>query len=223
MLLLFIIIYAVSLLYLAVTERFRHYAWLVGLQGWLLMGIALMQLGPGESWGAKVFVVAETLLCKGILVPYLLFRIIRNTRINRVSRKSMSAFVSILLSALALVASLSITHWVGDSQANTLFFGVSLLFTIPWRPHILFNKKSAKGLLLITTRQRIFSHLVGFLIIENAVFLFSLAVGAELPMLVNVGILLDILMGVLMLGLFLSKIGDRLPNLDNEKLSSIKD
>ena len=41
MLLLFIIIYAVSLLYLAVTERFRHYAWLVGLQGWLLMGIAV--------------------------------------------------------------------------------------------------------------------------------------------------------------------------------------
>ena len=210
MLLLFIIIYAVSLLYLAVAERFRHYAWLVGLQGWLLMGIALMQLGPGESWGAKIFVVAETLLCKGILVPYLLFRIIRNTKINRVSRKSMSAFVSILLSVAARVVSLSITRWVSDSQAGTLFFGVSLFGLLA-------------GLLLITTRQRIFSHLVGFLIIENAVFLFSLAVGAELPMLVNIGILLDILMGVLMLGLFLSKIGDRLPNLDNEKLSSIKD
>ncbi len=77
--------------------------------------------------------------------------------------------------------------------------------------------------MLVTSRQRIFSHLVGFLVIENAVFLFSLAVGTELPMLVNVGILLDILMGVLMLGLFLSKIGERLPNLDNEKLSSIKD
>ena len=101
----------------------------------------------------------------------------------------MSAFVSILLSVAALVASLSITHWVNDSKTGTLFFGVSLFGLLA-------------GLLLITTRQRIFSHLVGFLIIENAVFLFSLAVGAELPMLVNVGILLDILMGVLMLGLF---------------------
>lgn len=211
MLLLFIIIYAVSLLYLAVTERFRHYAWLVGLQGWLLMGIALVQLGPGESWGSKVFVVAETLLFKGILVPYLLFRIIRNTRINRVSRRSMSAFVSILLSAFALIVSLSISRWVSDSQAEgALFFGVSLFGLMA-------------GLLLITTRQRIFSHLVGFLVIENAVFLFSLALGAELPMLVSIGILLDILMGVLMLGLFLSKIGERLPNLDNERLSSIKD
>jgi hydrogenase-4 component E len=210
MLLLFLIMYAVSLLYVAVTERFRHYAWLVGAQGWLLLGIALMQLGPGEGWGAKIFVMAETLLCKGILVPYLLFRIIRNTKINRVSRRSMSAFVSILVSVAVLVVSLSITRWVDDSQINTLFFGVSLFGLLT-------------GLVLITTRQRIFSHLVGFLIIENAVFLFSLAVGTEFPMLVNVGILLDILMGVLLLGLFLSKIGDRLPNLDHEKLSSIKD
>lgn len=222
MLLLLILIYAVSLLYLAVTERFRHYAWLVGLQGWLLMGIALMQIGPGENLsgslgensdtelGSRIFIIIETLLCKGLLVPYLLFRIIRNTKINRVSRKSMSAFVSILLSALAVIVSLSITQWIDDTQVNTLFFGVSLFGLLA-------------GLLLITTRQRIFSHLVGFLIIENAVFLFSLAVGAELPMLVNIGILLDILMGVLMLGLFLSKIGDRLPNLDNEKFSSIKE
>lgn len=122
----------------------------------------------------------------------------------------MSAFGSLLLSALVLVVSLSITRWVDDSQLNTLFFGVSLFGLLI-------------GLVLVTSRQRIFSHLVGFLVIENAVFLFSLAVGTELPMLVNVGILLDILMGVLMLGLFLSKIGERLPNLDNEKLSSIKD
>lgn len=210
MLLSLIVIYALSLLYLAVTERFRDYAWLMGLQGWLLMGIALMQLAPGESIGTLVFVVAETVLCKGILVPYLLFRIIRNTKINRVSRKSMSAFMSILLFALALIVSITLTQWVNDTQVNNLFFGISIFGLLA-------------GLLLITTRQRIFSHLVGFLTIENAVFLFSLTLGAELPMLVNIGILLDILMGLLILGLFISKIGDRLPNLDNEKLSSMKE
>lgn len=210
MLLSLIVIYAISLLYLAVTERFRDYAWLIGLQGWLLMGIALFQLAPSESLGTKIFVVTETLVCKGILVPYLLFRIIRNTQINRVSRQSMSAFTSILLSALALVVSIVLTRWVSDTQVNNLFFGISIFGLLA-------------GLILITTRQRIFSHLVGFLAIENAVFLFSLTLGAELPMLVNFGILLDILMGILILGLFITKIADKLPNLDNEKLSSIKD
>ncbi len=210
MLLSLIVIYAVSLLYLAVTERFRDYAWLIGLQGWVLMGIALLQLAPGHSLGTMVFVVAETLICKGLLVPYLLFRIIRSTHINRVSRRSMSAFSSILLSAAALVVSIVLTRWVDDTQVNNLFFGISIFGLLA-------------GLILITTRQRIFSHLVGFLTIENAVFLFSLTLGAELPMLVNVGILLDILMGILILGVFISKIGSQLPNLESEKLSSIKD
>ncbi len=210
MLLSLIIIYAISLLYLSVTERFRRYALLVGLQGWVLMAIALMQLGPAEGLATKIFVIAETLLFKGILVPYLLFRIIRNTRINRVSRTSIPSFLALALSLVALLVSLSITQWVADSQVNRLFFGIALFGLL-------------SGLLLITTHRRIFSHLVGFLIIENAVFFFSLAVGIEMPMLVNVGILLDILMGVLILGLFISKIGHRLPDLDNETLTHLKD
>lgn len=210
MLLSLIIIYAVSLLYLSVTERFRHYATLVGLQGWLLMCIALMQLSPGESLTARIFVVAETLIFKGVIVPYMLFRIIRKTHINRVSRVATPTFVSILLSVIALIVSLSITRFVVDTQVNTIFFGISLFGLL-------------SGLLLITTHRRIFSHLVGFLIVENAVFLFSLAVGLEMPMLINIGILLDILMGVLILGLFISKIGSRLPTLDNEEFSHIKD
>jgi hydrogenase-4 component E len=58
------------------------------------------------------------------------------------------------------------------------------------------------GLLLIVTHRLIVSHLIGFMIIENAVFIFSLAVGNEMPMLINIGILLDIFVGVLILGFF---------------------
>jgi hydrogenase-4 component E len=74
------------------------------------------------------------------------------------------------------------------------------------------------GLLLIVTHKLIISHLVGFLIIENAVFLFSLSIGNEMPMLINIGILLDIFVGVLILGFF----GLRLRPHTNE-LTRLKD
>ena len=48
----------------------------------------------------------------------------------------------------------------------------------------------------------IISHLIGFLIIENAVFLFSIALGNEMPAFINVAMLLDIFVGVLILGFF---------------------
>jgi len=74
------------------------------------------------------------------------------------------------------------------------------------------------GLILIVTHRLIISHLIGFLIIENAVFVFSLAVGSEMPMLVNIGILLDLFVGVLILGFF----GLRLKPHTNE-LTMLKD
>lgn len=209
MLLALIIIYAVSLLYISVTERFRHYAMLVGLQGWILMFIALTHLGE-SSLLERGFVVAETLIFKGLIVPYLLFRVIRQTRINKVSRVALPSFMQILFALAALIASLTITNYIVDTQFNAIFFGVSIFGLL-------------SGLILITTHRRIFSHLIGFLVIENSVFLFSLAVGVEMPMLINIGILLDILMGVLMLGLFISKIGNRMHTMDSEELSKLRD
>ncbi|MEG0656641.1 MAG: hypothetical protein RR465_06450, partial [Mucinivorans sp.] len=93
MLFLLIILYALTLLYAATSERFRHYALLVGLQGWILMFIALMQL-QNSSLFDQIFIVTETLFFKGLLVPYLLFRVIRSTKINKISYRAMPPFMS---------------------------------------------------------------------------------------------------------------------------------
>ncbi|MFI3287749.1 MAG: hypothetical protein R3Y61_04645 [Rikenellaceae bacterium] len=209
MIFILIIIYAITLLYAATSERFRSYALIVGLQGWLLMAIALFQLNESSLFD-QIFVVAETLLFKGLLIPYLLFRIIRKAHINRISYRAMPPFFSMLLCVATLVSSLAITAYVADTRINTIFFGVALFGIL-------------MGMILIMSRVKIFSHLVGFLLIENSVFLFSLAVGAHMPMLINVGILLDILMGVLMLGVFVTKISESLQSLDSEELTQLKD
>jgi hydrogenase-4 component E len=79
------------------------------------------------------------------------------------------------------------------------------------------------GLLLISVRKLLFGHLVGFLIIENAVFLFSIAIGNEFPILVNTGILLDIFVAVLIMSMFLTRIGHKMGGFEAETLSKLKD
>ena len=64
---------------------------------------------------------------------------------------------------------------------------------------------------------------MGFLVIENGVFILSLAVGNKMPMLVNTGILLDLFVSVLVLGIFVNKIGDVLKDVDVEQLQNLKD
>lgn len=204
-----IIIYVVTLFYLAVTDRFRHYASLIGAQGWLLFGIAILQL-HAINWAELTFVLAETLVFKAIVVPYMLFRIIRKTGVARVHENSVTGISSLLLFVAGLLVSAGIAYYIADTTVNVVFFAVALYAVLC-------------GLILITTHKRIFSHLVGFLAIENGVFLFSLAVGVEMPMLVNIAMLLDILMSVLMLGVFFSKLGERIRNLTSDELTTLKD
>lgn len=206
-----IILYVLTLIYLATTERFRNAATIMSLQGWILMAIAIVRLHT-LNWAELSFIIAETALFKGIIVPAILFSVIRRTKINRIKASGSSQFHSLLLSLVALTASVSLTYFMADasSQVNVVFFSVALYSLL-------------SGLVLIVLRTRIFSHLVGFLVIENGVFLFSTAIGVEMPHLINIGIMLDILISILMLGIFLTKIDDKLHSDDTDRLTHVKD
>lgn len=210
MILALIILYVVTLVYLPITERFRNYALIVAVQGWVLLLVALLRLHSINFW-ELAFIVVETLVFKALIVPSILYRIIRRTNINRIAASGKSHFGALVMSIAALVVSVVITYYIAStSTVDMVFFGVALFALL-------------SGLILVTVRKRIFSHLVGFLVIENGVFLFSMAVGVEMPFLVNIAILLDIMISVLLLGMFLSKIGGTLHNMDTDKLTKLKD
>jgi hydrogenase-4 component E len=199
-----IVLFAITLVYFAAAERLIIYSRLVGLQGLLLCGIALFELKEVNT-ANLIFIVAESLIFKAILIPVLLVRIIRRSGVTKVHSLAMPGFYLLILSIFALLISVILAYVLINSYINTIYMVIALfaLFT---------------GLLLIVTHRLIISHLIGFLIIENAVFIFSLAVGNEMPMLINIGILLDIFVGVLILGFF----GMRLKAHTNE-LTMLKD
>ena len=78
-----VILYVVTLVYLSITERFRTYASIIGLQGWILFGVALLRLHRIDL-PELLFISVETLLFKALLVPALLFAVIRRPHIHRV-------------------------------------------------------------------------------------------------------------------------------------------
>ncbi len=199
-----IVLFAVTLVYFAPAERLVTYIRLIGMQGLLLCGIAILELKEVNS-ANLVFIVSETLIFKTFLIPFLLTRIVNRSGVSKVHRQAMPGFYLLLFSIFALLVSVVLADALENPFVNTIYLLIALytLFT---------------GLLLIVTHRLIISHLTGFLIIENAVFIFSLAVGSEMPMLINIAILLDIFVGVLILGFF----GLRLRPHTNE-LTRLKD
>ena len=203
-----IILYVLTLIYLAIAERFRSHTTILTAQGLLLFGIALVRMHEFHPVEMS-FITIETLVFKAIAIPAILLHVIRKTKINRIHSSS-SQFGSLVMSIIALVASCTITYYMADDRTDMIFFGVALYALL-------------SGLILIVSRRRIFAHLIGFLIIENGVFLFSMAIGVELPMLINLAIMLDILISILILGMFLRRVDDDIHTDESDALTSIKD
>lgn len=204
-----LIIFAITLLYLSIAERFSRFVTLIAGQGFLLFVLTLLKLGETDI-PSLIFVIAETLIFKAIILPIVLRKIIRQTKISRVHDDAMPAFYTLVLVLLGMAISLLLAFSLTNNRIQPMFLTVAI-FTL------------YTGMILIIGHKRIFSHMIGFLVLENAVFLFSLAIGGEMPMLINIGILLDIFASVLILGLFLTKIGQRMNEIKTEGLTRLKD
>ena len=189
---LLVIVFAITLIYLSMTERFPIYAGLIGFQGVLLFALSFLEL-HAITLATLNFVALETLVFKVIVVPYLLFRIISRTGEARVHDKAMPGFYSLIFVTAGLLLSIVVSFSMNTTPSTMIYFIVAFFAVYT-------------GLFMIISHKKIFSHLVGFLVIENAVLLLSMAIGSEMPMLINIGILLDIFVSVLILGIFVMRL-----------------
>ena len=79
------------------------------------------------------------------------------------------------------------------------------------------------SLWLITIKHKIISNVIEFITMENGIFLLSLSVAKEMPMLVNMGVLLDVFIAVYILCLFVNEINKEFNDLEVSHLSDLKD
>ncbi|MBO7131354.1 MAG: hypothetical protein J6V65_04340 [Fibrobacterales bacterium] len=204
-----LILFLMTLLYMAIANRMRSFVKILALQGVLLFLVALMQLkeytGIGLAW-----ILTETIVFKSIAVPCVLFRTIRRNKITREAEPSLPQFVSLLIATLIIAGSVLMAGTVDDAHLGKTFFVAAL-------SAIFF------GLYFIATLRKLLSHVMGYMVIENGVTVLALAVGNEMPLLINLGVMLDIFASVLILGIFINKIGDVFRDADIGELTELRD
>jgi hydrogenase-4 component E len=204
-----LIIFIISLLYVAIANRIITYVRVLSLQGFILFGVTFLQLQDIQTWNL-VLILLETIVFKALAVPIFLGYLIKRNRITRETEPYLPHFISLIIITMIVVVTVLLANSIQDTHLDKIFFIVSLstLFT---------------GLYFIASRKKIITHVMGYLMIENGVFVLSLAVGNEMPNLVNLGIMLDVFASVLILGIFLNKIGDVFKDVDVDQLSNLKD
>jgi hydrogenase-4 component E len=204
-----LITFLITLFYMAIANRMMTYVRILSLQGVILFFVVYLQLNEINTVNL-VLILLETIVFKSLAVPFFIAHLLKRNKITREAEPYLPNFISLIITTFIVVVTILLSNSIKDTYLDKMFFVVAL--------SALFM-----GLYLIASRRKIITHVMGYLVIENGVFVLSLAVGNEMPMLVNLGIMLDIFASVLILGIFLNKIGDVFKDVDVDQLSSLKD
>lgn len=179
-----------------------------------VQGILLALLPPlvhGIN-GHSVLLMSGALVIKGGIIPWLLFRAIREVRIRREIEPRIGYITSLLAVALVTAGS---------------FGFADRLPLLPEHHHSLFIPTAfstlGAGFLLLITRRKAITQVLGYLIFENGIFVFGILLAEAMPLMIEAGVLLDMLVAIFVMGIVVNHINREYSSISTEHLSLLKE
>lgn len=180
------------------------------VQGVLLAATPVLAHGAITIEG--LLVALGTFSLKGVAIPAMLLHSIREVEIRREVEPLISLGASMLLgglgAGLALVFTTQMSLAPGQEGQLVIPAAVTTFFT---------------GFLLLTTRRKAVTQVVGYLILENGIYVFGLLLIEQVPLLVEAGVLLDLVVGIFVMGILLDHIQREFSSIDTRSLSALKE
>lgn len=206
---LLILVLAINFFALGVS-RIRAVIKAVALQG-VVLGIAPLFVHP-EIGLRGIALMAVTIGVKGFLIPRFLVHAMRAAEIQHEDKPIINYMSSLLLGAVGtgLAMEFSSTLPLATEHADLLIVPASLATV--WA-----------GFLMLTTRHKAIMQVLGYLLLENGIFLFGLLLLEAMPFLVEIGVLLDLFTGVFVMGIIIHHISREFASMSTEHLSALKE
>ena len=192
------------------SSRLRNAIRIVAIQGVALGALPLLAHGH-LAWPAALLGLGSAGI-KGFVFPALMNRALRETNASR----EIEPFVGYILSLLIGVGVLAIS------------FGFGSRLPLPWAtpssllvPAGLFTVWT--GLFLIMARRKAITQVLGYIVMENGIFALGMGLVEAMPLLVELGVLLDIFVAVFVMGIIVFQINREFDHIDSDQLSALKE
>ena len=207
----FILVVVIDLFLLA-SSRLGAAIRTVAIQGALLGLLPLVLLDERHSLGHALVLAVGATAIKGLLIPWLMFRAIRETSIRREMEPIVGFVASMVLGGIGIALAFAFSSRLPLPNGTAHGYLVPTALATVW-----------SGLLLVVSRKKAVNQVLGFLVLENGVFVFGLLLSDFMPIMVEAGVLLDLFAAVFVMGIVMFHINREFSSLDTEKLSALKD
>jgi hydrogenase-4 component E len=191
-------------------SRIRAVIRIVAAQGAILSLIPLM-VSPHVSFPV-VLVVLATVAIKGMVIPSIMMRAMRDAQVKREVEPLISRLSSTVLGAAAILLALLFAGNLplAGQHENLLLVPASMATVLV-------------GFILLVTRFTALNQIVGYLVLENGIFIFGMLLVEAMPMVVELGVLLDLLVGIFVICIIVNHINRAFSSLDTRQLASLKE
>jgi hydrogenase-4 component E len=187
---------------------------LVTLFGWQGAILAISTLVVAYSSGQHhlYYSAALTFTLKAIVLPYILARLVRRLGIHwdveTLANVPTTLLLGVLLVIFAFGLSQPITELAHTITRSTLGIAIAIVML---------------SFLMMIMRRKAVSQVIGFLAMENGLFFAATSATYGMPMVVELGIALDVLVGVFILGIFFFHIREQFDSLDLHHMERLKE
>lgn len=186
----------------------------VSIRSVALQGVALgliPALTHSFSWHLLA-ITAGIILAKGALIPWFLFKAMKKAVIRREVEPLIGYIPALIIGAI--------------NSALAFVFAARLPLT-PEHQGLLFVPASIAtlltGFLLLVTRRKAISQVIGYLVLENGIFIFGILLTDAMPFMVEAGALLDLLVGIFVMGIVINHISREFASIDTSRLTALKE
>jgi hydrogenase-4 component E len=162
---------------------------------------------------APFLMAAAIVLIKGIAIPAIMMRALRDAQIKREVEPLIGLLPSIMLGAVATVFAILFAGQLPLAKGlheDALLVPASIATVLV-------------GFILLTSRYKALSQIVGYLVLENGIFIFGMLLIEAMPLVVEMGVLLDMFVGIFVICIIVNHINRAFSSLDTRKLVSLKE
>jgi hydrogenase-4 component E len=183
---------------------------LTAVQGFMI-GLLPLVIEGGELSLRVAILAALIAVLKAGVFPWLLMRTVRTSRTTHEDRPLIGYGLSLLIGVAAVGASFWLDARLSFANDTDSRLVVPVAFSV-----------MATGLFLMVGRRTAINQVLGYLTLENGIYIFGLALVSGIPLLIELGVLMDMFVAVFVMGIAIYRISREFDHIDAAQLTSLK-